>query len=233
MSHRYIQTDGYKKTAQEIEQMASKLREGDASQISALIECHIKLAYQISKRFINSYPKKKDDIIAAAFYGLSKAVNWAYEGRLYDDGITKYIQVTVQRHIRDFLETDHKINIPRKTFKRLIELNETIEFVPVIVPINHDTENENEDFYLEDYQENVTDQYVQHYKIFEELFFILKLTDIERQIVELRLDGYTQAEIGQKLNRTQQSIQQILKGIQDRIKYTELANEYRLSSHTI
>lgn len=225
MGHMYIQTESLVKSDQEVAIMVTQLRAGNSNVICPLITTHIKLVYQVSKRFIDRIPNKKDGIISAGFLGLTQAVNKAMY-TLTDTNIRPYIYKFIKGRIQTFIQTDHLINIPYDTFKKMADKDMAYEFMPLIIPIDEeelDCTNENEYLYADTEHDNVGEDTTKHKESFEELFKILALTMKEKEVIELLLDGNTHEEIGEILKKSRGYTWALMRTVKTRLQYTELA----------
>lgn len=180
--------------------------------MGAIIKGHIRLASQIAGRYMWRHPHKTEDIVAAAMLGLVKAVEWA-PTRLEDTNITPYIVSTIHRHISDFLETDHLIKIPRDAYKKRLQANKYIPIIFDIDPKEDDEENREYDT-VGSFDPPVydTDKPIE----FEDLCSSLELTHEERRIIDLRVKGYTQQEVGEIIGKKRQWIGFVLEKLQER-----------------
>lgn len=182
------------RSSEEITAMAQRLLDGDRGMVEPLIEAHIKLVYQVSKIYRKRNSSRQDGILSAGFYGLVKAVNWAAEGRLKDTGISKYIRVTVSRFIQEFLEHDHTIRIPRKAFKKQASTGTFLKMIPIL-------EDTDRTFCL----------YAKDCRALS--FDDLNLTATENVVLERRIAGMTQQEIGDELDCSQSFISLAIQSI--------------------
>lgn len=226
--HQRINIKPFEKTPEQIKELAAKLLKGDKDAIVPLIEAHIELAYKISGKFIGhvidkSYDKK-DSIIAQAFYGLTRAVNSAANGALYDLNITPFIAKSVAGYIRDFLAKDHLIPIEKDAFKEMAEEGKLFEFLPVTFLFQDDLDqlehDEDESFHPEMCVRKI-------HGIFAGSELSVELLDklnsiewdtVDSLIINKILEGCTYKEIGVLLDKNERFVKYHMHLIQERIK---------------
>lgn len=201
---------------EELAPLVDQLRQGNEAVKATIIANHMRLAMAIVAKYTGRYPYLIDDMVGAAMMGICQAVDWA-PTRLYDNNITPYIYQTVERHIRDLIETRFVINIPRKTFKTLYE--EEGAFLPIVQTIHStkfDEDNPHDDYDLLD---EIALKRVEEYPMFfEELLESLALTARERMIIDLLIEDYNQTEIAQLIGVSSERVRQIRMEIGTRLK---------------
>ena len=191
----------------QLAQEVIKVKAGDKPAIGCVITAHIRMVNRVCEHYIYKYPHKREDIISSGMLGLTQAVVWASQGRLYDLNITPYIVTTVKRFVKDYLETDHLIPIPRKAFKQHIERMALPEFLPIVTSMTRD--DSDEENYLEDmFLSN--DKPANPDTPFDELLDALNVTEFEKQVALLKAEGYTVREIGWRFERSHVWIVKVL-----------------------
>jgi len=194
--------------------LVERLRAGDRTVAELIIESNITVAKRIAKYYSKWYPDKSDDIRGAAFVGLTQAVTWAYEGRMYDNNIIPYIAKTVDRFIKDFLEKDHLIRIPRSAFREMIQRMEAIQFLPIAFPLhirNDDEENSADEEIIEPAAPVDTDPLE-----LMEFFDRLALTEFEKIVLTQKSEGRTLHEIAEMTGKSHVWIYKTLENIRER-----------------
>lgn len=190
-----------------------KVKAGDKVAIGHVITAHIPMVHRVCARFIYKYPRKREDIISSGMLGLTQAVVWASQGRLIDLEITPYIVSTVKRFVKDYLETDHLIPIPRKAFKQHIERMGVLEFLPIVMSVSQVSHKDDEENYLEDI-------FLSHDKSINpeipinEMLDALNISEFEKQVALLKAEGYTVREIGWRFERSHVWIIKVLDTIE-------------------
>lgn len=197
----------------ELTQHVVKVKAGDKEAIGHVITAHIKLVHRVCARYIYKYPYKREDIISSGMLGLTQAVVWASQGRLIDLQITPYIVATVKRFIKDFLETDHLIPIPRHAFKEFIEKMTIPEFLPITMSMSQVSHPDDEENYLEDAFLS-HDKHIDNEVPLEELLDALDLSEFEKQVAIMKADGYTVREIGWRFEKSHVWIIKVLDEIE-------------------
>jgi len=172
-------------TAEELDSLVTRYRAGDDSCRGDLILAHIDTAQVTAIHYYMKYPNKYFDIISSAYLGLCQAVTWAQK-KLVDNNITPYIIVTIRRFISEYIDDDSLIRIPRSAIRKMLKLNDDeIEamFPKTIDNIDVKNQADKPQFYIDVY----------------EVINRLGLTNREKQILKLRVQGFTYREIGDEL----------------------------------
>jgi len=182
---------------------------GDKDARDKLIASHMPLAAWVARRYAYHHPNRTEDILSAGFLGLTQAVDWAAV-RLKDDHITPYISVTVKRFIRDFIEADSLMPIPRKTFKKMQVKGEQVPFFAPVESCQADEEN----YIPADITEN-TPSIVDDRTPDELLAHIIR-DDRDQVIVDLLMEEYTMQEIGDELDISKQRVSMLVADIRRR-----------------
>jgi RNA polymerase sigma factor (sigma-70 family) len=161
-----------------------------------IIEEHMKLARSIGVWYARRHRRLPDDLISAANLGLVQAVQWACQGRLRDHNITPYIVVTIHRYCREAIEADHTVVVARKARRHYV----ATKGLPVSKEI---------------VDEHAIDDHPDKRILYAELMETFCVR--HRVVIELRLAGYTQVEISEKLNVSQPMVHKYLKEIKERL----------------
>lgn len=146
-----------------------------------IIEHHMQLARSIGVWYARRNRRAADDLISAAYLGLCQAVEWA-PTRLHDHNITPYIVVTMHRYCREAIEADHTVVIERRARK---EYRESRGEGKMTVLMDDDAVEQSPDQRL----------------LMAELMETFCIR--HRTVIEMRLGGYNQCEIAEKLNCSQ------------------------------
>ena len=219
-------------TKEEVDELVSRALEKDATVVPDLIDAHIEFTYRVAIPFIRRYPYKSKDIICSAFYGLVQGCQWAADGRLYDRNIEPYIATTIRRYIRDFLEHDFLIPIPRREFAKRMNTEDLdvfikrtntgkfampqnpiafIEHIPIIHSLDVDHQSDDIDWNLEI---PVNDTPID---AMDDLMIKLGLDDKEIDIINKRIEGYTLQEIGEEVKLTPRGVKFIIDGVKRKL----------------
>ena len=203
---------------EQVKELVAQLLAGNKAVLPDLMDAHIEFTYKIASRWMKKSPHKYKDILSSAFQGMVQGITWAGEGKLYNENLQAYLAVTIRRFIRDFLEHDFLIPIPRKEFMKRMEeetvddfmvrtLNHNpsvpthrialIQNIPVITFIDRDYESDDsEDCSME------IPSYDEYPHAMEDLYYKLELSPEQKVVVELKLQDYTNAEIGERMQCT-------------------------------
>ena len=202
-------------TPEELNQLVARLRAGDRTVAHLIIESELKVAYKIAKYYSRWYPNKRDDIVGAAYMGITWAVNRACAGHMYDNNIVPYIAKTVHRFIKEHLERDHLIRIPRDAFRKMIEEHGEIQFVPIAFPLHvandNDEENQADEDTIEPAAREDTDPID-----YAEMFDQLALSNFEKQVLHLKSERRTLHEIGEIVGKSHVWVYKTLENIRER-----------------
>ncbi len=211
--------------AEELETLVQTLRDGDDSVREEIILEFQGLARSLARHAVARHPQRADDIRAAAAFGLVQAVCWARE-RMYNNCIGPYITTTVRRFIRDFLERDHMIRVPRKEWMKMIkELDlENLDdwermrvertFYTAFLVISPSTEDGGG--FLEETPSLAVDD--KDMSTIRDICDHLRLSIYEAQLIQKRMENYTLDEIALTLRKGKTTIYDDLKRIQRRYR---------------
>ena len=160
-----------------------------------IVLTHHKLVYTTAKRYAAAVPHKHDDIISAGNLGLVIGAQAVADGKCKYDDPVPFLISRIKFAILRFLRHDHLIRIPETSFAR-----EHIE-----APVMHE------------YNEHIIG------RTFMPIGQIIKdipLTDIQRQVMKLMVEEYTQAEISTKIGLSLGTVKHIIKDVR------RITNEY-------
>lgn len=217
--------------ATKLETLVQALRDGDDSVKEEIILEFRGLARSLARHAVARHPRCADDIRSAAAFGLVQAVNWA-QARMYNNYIGPYITTTVRRFIRDYLEQNHTIRVPRKEWMKMIErLNlEDLDdwermraektFYTAFLVISPSTDDGGS--FLEESPSLAVDD--KDMTTIRDICDYLRLSAYELQVVQKRMENYTFEEIAQCFGRGNKTIQDDLKRIQRRYRIIQRAH---------
>jgi len=183
----------------------------DETSREKLILHHVRLACYIAGRYIKHYKWREDDLIGAALLGLIQAVDWVPE-RLKDNNITPYIAVTVRRHVTDFLQNDHVINVKRKEFKKRAQNG--IQCAPYFHQVEDDERDEENP--QSGYTLDATPHIMHDFSGTDELYKFLATNDKYAMILSLLMEEYTPTEIATEMGITKQYVSWMIQHIRKR-----------------
>jgi RNA polymerase sigma factor (sigma-70 family) len=216
----------------ELSRLVAKLRDGDSSVVTAIIEGAQHIATKVAKTFTYKYPNDVDDIHSQALLGLVQAVKWIPH-RTYNDSFEGYAWRTCVRHVKDYLERNHVVRVPYYAFLQHTRKHGGVEGLPQTFSIHRPNKND----YDNDtgHAANPFDPAdVKQYAEFEftDLCTILRLTDRERRIIDLRVKKFTLAEIGKKIGISLQMVFKIICDLRERYERVS-ANNSLLPKHKV
>jgi RNA polymerase sigma factor (sigma-70 family) len=160
-------------------ELVVRLRLGDKSVMDELISGHMRLAIFIAGLYLRFAAKKSQDLVSEAYLALVKATHKAVDG-LKDDDYDRYVAFRIHRACGNFCVTDRLIRIPVASRWRNGLKDERIlpeQDVPNRVnvsPLNQ--------------------------MILDETLRNAIVTDREKLIVDMRLQGFTHEEISKVLD---------------------------------
>jgi DNA-directed RNA polymerase specialized sigma subunit len=163
-------------------ELVKGLRDGDLSTHGEIIEGHIKLAITIAGRYIRICPRKSEELVSESMFGLMYAVKKAQE-KMIDDNVTSWIASCCHRFAQRFLISDNVIRVPPTSAKRC----------GIIVIVTRLTVD-------------VTTASTGPLCDFMDMIESCAKTDFDRKILDLRIQGYNDKEIGESLGVSQQHV---------------------------
>jgi RNA polymerase sigma factor (sigma-70 family) len=170
----------------QLEEAVQLLRDGDSSQKNAIIEHHMGLASSIARKIAVRYHRDWEDVKAQAFLILVKMVDRAPE-LLLDNSITPYLGVWIDKLCCRYCRNDHVFG-PTGHFRRSN---------PNLTVKRHEIDEDRD--LARDYRDEVD--------LSDSLEAIL--SPLERAVIILRMKGYTDEEIGAKIDRSRQTISRL------------------------
>lgn len=229
-----------------LEQLVQRLRDGNNSVSEDIIIHFLGLTKSLSRHATAQHPHKADDIRSVAVYGLVRAVRFAPK-KLYNNNIGPYITTAVRNTIREFLQKDHMIRIPKDAWYAMIDalkLDELDDFegaraLKELKRINLVFQASIPDGiggFLEDFvkpewthkfnnrQEAAICCLDSDLLIVQDIRRYLKLNSFEKQILKMRLQRYTLQEIGEMLQRSAVTIHKTLRKLQERYRTIQRAH---------
>lgn len=200
----------------EIRFLLTKVRQGDELSIKKMIELHSDYIRRIAYNFSKKLPNLKDDMSSAANFGLVQAVRWLAEGRGYDGNISGFIIKTVKRFIFEFLDDSYTIIVPGTSVRKLGKSRVmTLSYNETRWTKNQYFDNVN---WAEPYliQKKVQEDFDEEIK---EHLEGINLSLREKMVIDLRLQGFTDKEIGVKLYVSDVMIFKIRQELQHKFEF--------------
>ena len=183
-------------TEEEVQALVKRLLAGDESTIPQIAQSYIPLALSISRVYGYKNPQRKSDIDASALHGLTQAVTW-FPKRAYNTNITPYLHKTIHRFIRDYIERDHTVPIPRKSFKKAeAEGKILVSYSTSLMAMSDSTDIDNPMMGVDklQYEYDIPDIHYSEMD-FENLYEAMDLTDMERKVLNLLMEGHNTYKI--------------------------------------
>jgi len=148
------------------------IKKGDKDAINRMIEGHTGLIAQVVGRYAWQQPRKTDDMLSVGWLALTEAVIKFSKGEINHDNITGYILTRAHGAIHNFIVEDQTVKPSRDTFSKIIR------------------------HHIDDIEETIEHEFEQPDYLIEEI----GLNNVEKIIAIMALEGYTNIEIGKKLN---------------------------------
>ena len=163
-----------------------------------LIYGHLRLIMKLVSIFSNWSPRKKHDILSVALIALIETVD--NREKIKNTNLGAVINKNVQWAIRQFLCEDHVIKIPATSYYRKKHRDGLRDPVSIhgANKISSDYDQEGSAF-KSDYDLRLADRHGTISSELKEILNQLPRSDIERQVLILRMQGYRDKEIAERL----------------------------------
>ncbi len=189
----------------------AKPDKGQPKAESKSIEDLIPFARRCCGKWIKSWPNEVDDIISVALLALVKAYRaWPGEGNLKG-----YIRVSIDNEIKNYLTHNKIIRIPRTEIRKQLKADE-----PFIVKVHLCSQVADDNFTIELLAKAKEVSPLGY----EEICKLLKLSDQEQVILDLRFKGHTLTEIGKRIGKAHHTVLYHIKQIKKR--YQQLRKQH-------
>jgi len=151
---------------------------------------HLNFAHKAAQPYIATVPQKKDIIISAAYEGITLAVNRIKNNPPAHKNLKSFIWVTITGTIQDTLHKDCLVQCPRGQERyKYKSLVGLKAHVPEVNPFAE-----------------------------SDLIKTLRMTQVEQDILKLRVEGYTLIEIGMQLSLSHTTVSNKLSSLVRRLK---------------
>lgn len=166
-----------------------KLKNGTITRIELdeLSKYFFPLATNIARKFAQR--GREDDFISAGYFGIAHALLHAAE-KMYDDDLESWVKSCIYRYVRRHFEQDHIICIPHTTFVEARRRGEPIAKLKSC-PLSDQT---------------FAPRKTTRYKELLEKLDGVAVQPLDAEILDLRLEGYTDQEIADKLGKSKSDI---------------------------
>jgi len=163
---------------------------------------YMEYAKERGRWWVAKYPSLRDDIIATALLALVQALDTTIP--LYPKA---FISKCIDNAMVTLLENNYIIHVPRSEIQRRKMAKESLDNLPRAMTV------EDEELWdLRRSQEPPPWTIIQ----LEDIAKLLELTERERRILTLRIQGYSNSEIGTEYGITKQAIQKTLQLVKGR-----------------
>lgn len=180
-----------------LEELVKKLRAGMISkaEYDELAKSYIHMALAIAGRYAAPSGRKLDDFVSCALFGIVKGLANARD-RLVDNNLDAWIAASMHGVCRRFRTTDHVVCVPQTTNATRKALNK--ELIPFLATtLFSDSVEENEANHQFIKFEPVQEQ--DHTDDVKELIYLSASDDVDQEIINLRMEGYTDVEVAARL----------------------------------
>lgn len=204
--HPLFQADLPPLIEEQVPELLARLRAGDEQARSEAFSGHVRLAMQIVGRYLSVLRSDKwaDDLVSAAMEGIGDALVKIVAGEMTHTNLTGYITSYVHRYISRALECRPIVRVPRITnFDRK---------AAGLEPLRMDRVGFSHPSIIGCVSKDLGQFDVEIREIIEKVVE----NDQERQILELRQAGKTDAEIADQLDLSKTTVFVIRKGIETR-----------------
>jgi RNA polymerase sigma factor (sigma-70 family) len=176
----------------EIEGYVQRLKSGSYEARDALIESHVPLVLAIAKNYLNRFPNLREEIISVAKENLSRKIEKIRLGESLtsNNNIGAFINKSTSLAIRHFLR-EQMLRSQRKNI-----LNEYFQRkAPSLV-----------------FNEALTRL------VIDEIMGSQLFSDLEKRLIELRIQGYTDEEIAEQMHMSQQRVCRVRNQLKNRLE---------------
>ncbi len=204
-------------TTEQNDALYQRLVSGDMKARDEMIEGNLALVVYRVDAYIRCAPQMayyRDDLISGGLEGLCKAVDAMSQGKhLESPRPTGRITKAIDRHISNLADEANVVCVPRRTQTRARAKGKPID--PPRVVSDKILQSKEDQKYFEEKAA---------IELQEEILACCQ-TDVERQIILMRIEGYNDTEIGEKINRSQQYISSVRARLFSR--FSERCPEYK------
>jgi DNA-directed RNA polymerase specialized sigma subunit len=215
-------------TEQEATELLPKVRCGDDKARTRMIEGYMRLAAHLAVKTARKYPLHTQEIFSTAFFSLCDAVDRVSRGVgcLGHDNISAYIHKYVKYEILEVIKIDYVV-VPPLNSEWLINamkehgtaiIEKEFGTTPYVESPSQDTSNstgEKQAVYPPGYIGAHDPKFDFTYT---ELLESVALTDLEKQIIKMRVEGWAEERIGRAIGYTQERVSQLLELMDRRVR---------------
>jgi RNA polymerase sigma factor (sigma-70 family) len=168
-----------------------------------LIEQNIDLVHSVVRGYLRQHPHLgylKDDLLSAGQIGLCEAIDRI--GTSKPENIKGFLAIAIRRSVKEAVVNEDSIKVPTRTRSRLRKQGKEVEVVSRVHQLDTIAR---------------TDPGMELVDVMDAIDAACE-SDFERQIVKLRIEGYTTREIGARLECDCATVCRALKAIYKRYK---------------
>jgi hypothetical protein len=166
---------------------------------------HVRLALSIVGRYIAVMKSDRlaDEMVSAAMEAVATGLAKIMAGEMEHDNLTGYLTAKIHSYVSDVIERQPTVSIPRRTVRHQIANDKEarklsrVDFNSPAV-LRAVTRREETDFEINE----ILDRAIQN--------------DLDRQVIDLRRDGWTDEKIAEFLELSKTSVFVIRKGVETR-----------------
>lgn len=197
-------------------ELTEKIREGRESkdERDEVANSYIRLAIAVAGQYAASIPSKADDFLQCALFGVVKGLSEA-RFKLRDDNLTAYLVSKMHSTCKNYRQSDHVFRVPARTnSRRKSNGKEMVTFNRRGMSEIGEKESalSDDDEYVRkgsDHAPHDTTWYheADHSDDLKELIYSLAADDIDREIIDLRLEYYRDEEIAELMGLSRSFVQ--------------------------
>lgn len=186
---------------QRLDELATRIRAGTVTseEKEELTAGFVRLAYLIARSLARGDSTRTDDYFSCGLFGIAYAIYHAKE-RLKDQNIAAWIVYQIRDHIKKFRRRDHLVPVPAQTYFVAKREGRSLPAPPAVLSMSGI---------------QLAEKRSELYDLREAVFLCAKDTTDE-QIVQLRIEGFKDTEIADKLSMPKTAVNNRRRAIEDR-----------------
>jgi len=168
-----------------------------------LIEQHIDLVHSVVRGYLRQHPTLgylKDDLLSAGQIGLCEAVDLIETTN--PNNVKGFLTIAIRRAVKEAVINEDSIKVPTRTRSRMRSQGKEIEVVNRVNQLDMIARN---------------DPGLEMVEVMDAIDAACQ-SEFDKQVVKMRIEGYTEEEIGDKLGCDKSTVCRALKTIYKRYK---------------
>lgn len=190
-------------------ELFTAMKTGDLTGCEEVIRGHMGLSCQIVSRYVSGAPKKSDDLLGVALMALVQAVAWL-PARCAHDNPGGYIVETIHSQLSDFIARDQTVYIPRSALRKLAKEYNEAEIKEDNIPETLSYQGLDAADKKAQIARAMTTRDVHENDVeVREIFDHCNLTRFETIVVNRKMEGMSDAEIGRLIGVSRARVGQV------------------------